>query len=602
MESPIDQYLRELHAEVLELREGTPYPVAPAGTQIDPDDFGICLATVDGYVYEVGTTRKKFSLQSLSKPFSYGLALADLGPAAVDEKVDVEPSGDSFTEISLAPGSGRPANAMINAGALAVASLIKGTGGRSAIDRIVDFYSAFAGQQLKSNGRVYAAERRHSDHNHALAYLLSSFGIIESRPTAALETYLRQCAVQVTCRDLSLMAATLANGGTQPVTGVEALGIDAVEQVLSVMMTSGMYDNAGDWVVTVGMPAKSGVGGGTLAVLPGQAGLAVYSPPLDEHGSSVRGVATCRRLSRDTEMHFVRSARAGKSAIRTTYPITQTPSPIRRTEEAGAVLRETGERAQVIELGGDLLFAGTESMIREITALSDGIDVLVLDVRRVDEISRVSIDMLRAAIDQLAATGRELVIIDPEDRLASSLDRDRVATFGTLATAVAYCEDQLLRRHAPDLPAPGAISVVDSPALADLTREERAALAARMESRSYDDGEIVRRVGQRFGGIYFIVSGRINTLARDAAGNRVTLSTLSAGMTFGELALGSEDRQETTEKAEGHLELMVLSNEAIDALEREDPPLATALWRALTRDAYSRVDHYLREVAARVRD
>lgn len=241
-------------------------------------------------------------------------------------------------------------------------------------------------------------------------------------------------------------------------------------------------------------------------------------------------------------------------------------------------------------------------MIREITALSDDVDLIVLDVRRVDEVSQVALDMLRAAVDELAGTGRELAVIDPEDRITSALDHEHVPSFGTLATAVAYCEDQLLSRHAPELPAPVAVPVVDSPALATLTRSERDALAARMVPRHYDDGEIVRRVGQRFGGIYFIVSGRINTSARDASGNRVTLSTLSAGMTFGELALGSEDRQETTEKAAGQLELMVLSNEAIDTLEREDPPLATALWRALTRDAYMRVDQYLREVAARIRD
>src|SRR5699024_10484576 len=150
----------------------------------------------------------------------------------------------------------------------------------------------------------------------------------------ALETYLRQCAVQITCRDLSLMAATLANGGTNPRTGEQVLGIDAVERVLSVMMTSGMYDSAGDWVVTVGMPAKSGVGGGTRAVLHGQAGLAVFSAPLHEHGNSIRGVAPCQRLSTDTDMHFVRAARAGRSAIRATYPITQVPSDVRRTEEA----------------------------------------------------------------------------------------------------------------------------------------------------------------------------------------------------------------------------------------------------------------------------
>src|SRR5690606_6077352 len=198
-----------------------------------------------------------------------------------------------------------------------------------------------------------------------------------------------------------------------PVTGVEALPIDAVEQVLSVMMTSGMYDDAGDWVSRVGMPAKSGVGGGTLAVLPGQMGLAVFSPPLDEHGSSVRGVATCRRLSRDLGMHFVRSARVGRSAIRATYPTAQTPSAVRRTDDAAAALREHSHRATVVELAGDLLFAGTESMIREISGLPDDVELIVLDVRGVDEVSRVALDMLGTTADLLAGAGRRLVGDDP---------------------------------------------------------------------------------------------------------------------------------------------------------------------------------------------
>src|SRR5690625_4961958 len=156
------------------------------------------------------------------------------------------------------------------------------------------------------------------------------------------------------------MAATLANSGINPLTGRTSLPRKPIERVLSVMMTSGMYDDAGEWVSSVGMPAKSGVGGGTLAVLPGQAGLAVFSPPLDEHGTSVRGEATCRRLSADTEMHFVRSARAGRSAIRGRYSVVEVPSAIRRSEEAMATLREHGEDAVVLELAGDLLFAGTE--------------------------------------------------------------------------------------------------------------------------------------------------------------------------------------------------------------------------------------------------
>ncbi|WP_153396793.1 glutaminase A [Ornithinicoccus halotolerans] len=602
MESPIDRYLRSLHDDIAGLRDGVPYTVGPPGTQIDPDDFGICLATVDGHVYEVGTTSKLFSLQSISKALSYGLALADLGAAAVDEKVDVEPSGDPFNEISLAPGTGRPANPMINTGALAVVSLIKGSGGRSAIRRIVDTYSAFAGRDLAVDDRVHAAEMRNSDRNHALAYLLKSFGIIERDPTATLSTYLQQCSVQVTCRDLSIMAATLANWGTNPLTGAEALDLEAVKRVLSVMMTSGMYDDAGAWASNVGMPAKSGVGGGTLAVLPGQAGVAVFSPPLDAHGGSVRGTATCERLSLDMEMHFVQSARAGRSAVHSQYSVTDAPSRIRRGAEATALLHEHGHRARVVELSGDLLFAGAESMVREVSALQDDVELVVLDLRRVDEVSRYAVTMLGQLAEQLSGAGRQLLLVDRAGLLDGVATPEEVPAFDTRAAAVEYCEDVLLARHGGHLERPAVVPPAASPALSPLSPEDTAALTARMELRRYADGDIVRRVGQRFGGVYFIVSGKINTITTDPQGRRVQLSTLRAGMTFGELALGSEDRQETTEKAQGPVELMVLTAEAIEGLQQEDPRLAVELWRALTRDAYTRVDQYLREVAVRIRD
>lgn len=600
MESPIDSYLRSLHADISTLAAGTPYPVVPTTASADPQDFGICVATVDGYVYEVGTSRKEFSIQSISKPFTYGLALADLGTDAVDAKIDVEPSGDAFNEISLAAGSGRPANAMINAGAITAASLIKGAGGKSAIARILGTYTDLAGRTLRSNRRVFEVERRHSDRNHALAYLLSSFGIIEGDPTAALETYLRQCSVQVTCRDLSLMAATLANNGTNPVTGRQAMDLPVVERVLSVMLTSGMYDDAGSWVADVGMPAKSGVGGGVIAVLPGQVGLAVFSPPLDRHGGSVRGIATCRQLAQDLELHFVRSARAGRSATRATYPIAEAQSDIRRSEEAAEVLRAHSDRAWVIELGGDLFFAGTESLVRAISRLDSAVELVVLDVRHVDELSAIAFTMLGRLRDQFAEEGRALVLVDPAGVVAGRLTE--VPSFATRWAAIEHCEQELLSRYGADLPVRATVAVEDSPALASLAPEDVAALAARMERRTYDDGVTVRRVGQRFGGVYFIISGRISSFATDAQGGRIKLSTLSAGMTFGELSLGSEDRQEITEKADGPVEVSVLTAAAINVLEQDDPRLAMELWRALTRDAYARVDQYLRAAALHLRD
>ncbi|MFA7497789.1 MAG: glutaminase A [Leucobacter sp.] len=599
MDSPILDYLREVHAELSGLTGGTAYDTS-LGDAAHPENFGIALATADGYVYEVGATDREFSLQSLSKPLSYGLALADLGAEVVDSKVDVEPSGEAFNELSLDEGSGKPTNAMINAGALAVSSLIKGSGGRSAIRRIEEHYSLYAARALRSNGSVYRAELARSHRNHGIAYLLASGGIIEGDPTRALETYLRQCSVQVSCYDLSIIAATLANGGTNPLTGVEVLPADEVERVLSVMLTSGMYDDAGDWVASVGMPAKSGVGGGIMAVLPGQAGLAVFSPPLDRHGNSLRGVAACRKVSFDLGMHFVRAARSGQSAIISNRTIDREPSSTRRTDDAQETLREHGHRAAVVKLTGDLVFAGTESVVRELTSLPDDVEFVVIDVRRVTEVSRLAARMLVETQQRLAEAHRTLVLVDPDEILAAVFDDEGPRRFDTRDQAVTHCENRLLQRYGSADSSPAAVPALASPVLSMLDEADTEELVALMEHQVFEDGDIVRRVGQRFGGVFFILSGNVNILATDTDGTRVKLSKLSAGMTFGDLALGDDDRQETTAKAVGRLEVMVLSAESIDRLEREDAPLAVRLWRALARDAYFRMDIDARSQAARL--
>ncbi|MDN3480893.1 glutaminase A [Arthrobacter sp. APC 3897] len=602
--SPIETYLRRIHAEIAELKDGKPYSNIPAMANVDPNNFGIALATADGYVYEVGDTREEFSIQSISKPFTYGLALADRGMDAVDAKVDVEPSGDSFNEISLAEGTGRPANAMINAGALTATSLVRGSGGVTRFNRILNTYSAFAGRPLSVSERIYRSELKSGHRNHALAYLLRSFDIIESDPAPVIKDYFRQCSVMVNALDLAMMAATLANSGRNPLSGEQVLEIEPVERVLSVMTTCGMYDDAGAWLSSVGMPAKSGVGGGTIAVLPGQVGLAVYSPPLDAHGSSVRGVATSQRISHDMQLHFVRAARTGRSAIRNVFDITAAPSGIRRTDEAAEVLRSHGHRAQVLELNGDLLFAGAESVVRALSNLDDAVEMVVLDLRSVDEVSEVALRLFAESAQMLALNGLGLVLVDGEGTVTEDLAaRGReVPSFPTRNAAVEYCETQLIDAYGSELVLPDVMEPVDSPALNQLDPEDARIVQDLMEERSYDDGDVVRRVGQRFGGVFFIVAGTIATSMPGPDGSRIKLTTLGPGMTFGEMALGTEKRQETTVKAAGPVRLKVLTAEAMDTLEEENPRLAVELWKALTRDAYTRVEQYLRESALRARD
>ncbi|MET1035865.1 MAG: glutaminase A [Arthrobacter sp.] len=604
MRSPIESYLRHLHTELSRVTDGVPFQGIPAMAAADPQNFAICLATVDGFVYEVGDADTEFSIQSISKPFTYGLALEDLGLDAVDEKVDVEPSGDAFNEISLA-ADGRPANAMINAGAITATSLIKGSGGRDRFARILAKYSDFAGRQLHVSEQVYRSELKTGHRNRALAHLLRSFGIIETDPEAPVEDYFRQCSVLVNARDLALMAATLANGGTHPITGKQALGIEAVQRVLSVMTTCGMYDDAGAWTSAVGMPAKSGVAGGLIAVLPGQVGLAVYSPPLDSHGTSVRGIAASQRMAEDMELHFVRAARMGKSAIRDTYDITDSPSGVRRNEEAVDVLVSQGHRARVVELNGDLLFAGAESMVRAVSTLPDDVELVILDVRRVDEVSQVALRMLCDLRDGLAADRRRLALIEVDGTIADAVfgedAGEEVPLFSTRNDAVEWAEEWIIARHGGPGLVPDSVAVPDFPALAPLGPEEIAALEEAMEERTIEDGEIIRRVGQKFGGIYLILSGKVAT-SSILNGQRYRHATLGAGMTFGEIALGATAGQTIRVTAQGRVRLKVLSSEAIHRLEGEQPELALGFWKAVARDAYTRVEQSLKEAAVRVRD
>src|SRR6266699_969040 len=256
--SPILDYLQELHKTYAGLLEGKVASYIPELSKADPHWFGIALVTASGAVYETGDSRNAFTIQSISKPFVYGLALEDNTRAEVQAKVGVEPTGDVFNAISLEPGTGRPRNPMINAGAIAAAGMIA--------------------------GKSHATRLRH---------MLRNFDILQEPPDPVVDLYFKQCSISVTCRDLAVMAATLANRGTNPLTGKPAIRGEYVESVLSVMASCGMYDYAGEWLYRIGMPAKSGVSGGVIAVLPGQLGVGVFSPPLDTRGNSVRGLRVC---------------------------------------------------------------------------------------------------------------------------------------------------------------------------------------------------------------------------------------------------------------------------------------------------------------------
>ena len=267
--SPVLDHLWELHRKYAWLRDGHVATYIPELAKAHPDWFGICLVTADGFVYEVGDSRREFTIQSISKPFVYGMALEDHGRTDVLKKVGVEPSGDAFNAISLDPVTGRPRNPMINAGAIATASLIAGKSHKTRLDRLLKTFSLFAGRDVAVDQAVYRSESDMGHRNRAIGHLLRNFDILTEDPDPVVDLYFKQCAISVTCRDLATMAATLANRGVNPVTGKQAIRREYVESVLSIMGSCGMYDFAGEWIYKVGMPAKSGVSGGIMVVLPG---------------------------------------------------------------------------------------------------------------------------------------------------------------------------------------------------------------------------------------------------------------------------------------------------------------------------------------------
>ena len=382
----------------------------PELAKADPSQFAICLVTVEGAVYEVGDARQQFSIQSISKPLTFALVLDEQGPEAVEERIGVEPTGDAFNSISLDPATGKPLNPMINAGAITAAGLVAERHGEMAESKLLAAYGRHAGRALSVDDTVYASESGTAHRNRAIAHLLFGTGAVRVEPEAALDLYLRQCSILVDVRDLAVMAATLANGGVNPVTGERAAAADTVTKVLTVMATCGMYDAAGQWLYDVGLPAKSGVGGGIIAVLPGRLGIAVFSPPLDEHGNSVRGVAVCRQLASELNLQLLRSSIDETPPIRASFTLELSRSKRVRTDAQALVLSERGHEALAIELQGHLDFTAVERCLRLVTEAVPPPRYVAIDLRHVTEVHQATGRFRDALAATLAERGGGLVL------------------------------------------------------------------------------------------------------------------------------------------------------------------------------------------------
>ena len=309
----IQEILDDIYEKYRHVDDGAVATYIPELGKADPKDFGICLATVDGHVFRAGDWDKEFTIQSMCKPLAFQMALEQHGVEETMKYVGVEPSGDAFNSIELDPKTTRPFNPMINAGAIAIASLIKKSPVEAGVQAFVDKMSEAAGRPLRIDWAVMQSETLTGNRNRAIAYLMRNFGIIDEQVNEALQQYFAQCSMLVTCQDLAMMAATLANMGTNPLTGELVFDFQYIKYVLTVMLTCGLYDYAGAWAYEVGLPAKSGVGGGIFGVVNRQLGISVYSPRLDAQGNSVRGILACKELATRFGLHAFEFTNVGSS-------------------------------------------------------------------------------------------------------------------------------------------------------------------------------------------------------------------------------------------------------------------------------------------------
>jgi glutaminase len=293
----INAALDEAFAKYKDVKEGKNADYIKELARVDPNIFGIAMVTADGQVYTRGDITSMVSIQSVSKAFTLAQIIEEQGHQAIQDKIGVDATGLRFNSIvAIEEHKGQEINALVNPGAIAATSLVNGADSAAKWKSILNFQSDFAGRPLSVNMPVYISEAGDNLRNQAIAHLLLAYGRMYFDPVQATDIYTKQCAINVNARDLAVMAATLANGGVNPVTKKKVVSPETVMYTLPVMATAGLYDDTGIWLYNCGLPAKSGVGGGILAVCPGKFGIAVVSPPLDDAGNSVKAQLSIRYI------------------------------------------------------------------------------------------------------------------------------------------------------------------------------------------------------------------------------------------------------------------------------------------------------------------
>jgi len=605
--APVEDYLTELHDRVSALTGGKPADYIPELGKVEPSLFGIAIATTDGEVYGVGDTQHPFTIQSVSKPFMYGYALNRYGREAVLKHVGVEPTGEAFNSIVLDEVANRPFNPMVNAGAIAVAELMDGASQEQRTANMLALFGDLAGRPLGIDEAVFRSEEATGHRNRAIAYMMLNTGMIKRDSNDVLDLYFRQCSVNVTTRDLAIMAATLANDGTNPITGKKVFQAEYVRDVLSVMNSCGMYDYAGEWAYEVGMPAKSGVSGCIIAVIPGQIGIGVFAPPIDSHGNSLRGIRVCQEISKEFELHAFNNRTNVRSVIRREYRGDLVHSNRLRTPYERQVLARQGDKVAVLEAQGALFFGSTEQLLRRIAQLAAETRYVVVDFKRVHLADASAHKLIARAARSIADSGAELVFASIADdgplgtlarELGAQEERRAVCIFSDTDAALEWCEDRLLAGSSKGSGTKFALSELDL--LKGLSAEDYRLIEPIVRPLVFEKGEVIIREGAEAKLFFVVARGTVSVQIRVQGqnGRKKRVASIGPGLSFGEMALLDGGKRSADIVADEKVICYGLAVDQLVELAAEHPNIMITILRNLTRDFSERLRHANEAISA----
>ena len=595
--SPILSALFEIYREYRDNFTGKVATYIPELAKANPALFGIALAAADGEIYEVGDSRHLFTIQSISKPFVYALALEDHGVEQVLKKIGVEPSGEAFNSIVFDERSNRPFNPMVNAGAIATTALVKGANHEQRLDRLLGKFSALCGRPVQIDHAVYRSERATGHRNRAIGFLELNAGMIAEPIDEHLELYFEQCSILVSARDLAVMASTVANNGVNPLTGVRAIEELYVKNVLAVMQSCGMYDYSGEWSYRTGLPAKSGVSGGIIATLPGQLGLGTFSPLLDTQSNSCRGIQVCEAISERFKLHMFSIRSTTSVAVRSSYRGNAMRSKLLRGKTEQEILNRKAGAICVYELQGNLFFATMERLLRQLDADIDSASYLIFDFKRVLEIDDCARALLLQLNDTLAAKGKKVILAhltSTESKLLQNNPANGWVTDGIFSdsdSALEWCESRLiLEEHPGMIRTNDPVPVAAMDIVASLDAREIALLESVLVQRNYDAREKIIREGESADSLFLLAAGSVSVylkLTNEAREKR--LSSINPGLAFGELSLLDGRVRSADVVADVPVVCYVLSTEKLNALAIDHPEIKNKLILNIARELSTRL-------------